>query len=187
MKNLNLRALMLVVLCSGFFMNKSNAQIDVTINPIGLLFENFSVGADFALTENISVEGTIGYGSGDDSDFDFRSIPINVFGKYYFNPKNGADKFYVSAWLRFINRSYEYDDSSVFVFSDYSQTRVGVGFGLGYKVVSKGGFVFDIGLGVGRAFIDNTSFEDEDLGTIEVDWPEIMFAGKLGIGYRFGK
>ena len=55
----------------------------------------------------------------------------------------------------------------------------------GYKAVSRSGIVFDIGFGVGRALIDNTKFESD--GVEETfDWPDIMFTGKLGVGYRFG-
>lgn len=66
------------------------------------------------------------------------------------------------------------------------QSRFGIGVGLGYKVVSSKGIVFDIGLVEGRAFIDNTTYEDDSLGTVEIDWPEIMFMGKLAVGYNFG-
>ncbi len=191
MKTFKLFALLLCL--SAFsFVNKSNAQIDVTINPIGLLFGDLNVGADFVLSENLSIEGTIGIATGsDDAAFNdaeskYFGLPITVFGKYYFNPNNGADKFYIDAWLRFVSRSYNWEGNDADLFVDYSQTRVGGGFGIGYKVVSDGGFVFDIGFGAGRAFIDNTSFEDGSGDQFTVDWPDIMFAGKLGVGYRFG-
>lgn len=186
MKTLNL---LLVVCClTAFsFINQSKAQVDVTLNPIGLLFGDLNAGVDFVLSENFSVEGTIGIGTGDDDfgDAKYFALPITVFGKYYFNPDKGADKFYADAFLRFVTRSVTYDDNSTF-FSDYSQTRVGIGFGIGYKIVSKGGLVFDIGFGAGRAFINNTKFEDSNGNEETLDWPEIMFAGKLGVGYRFG-
>ncbi|MFT5763866.1 MAG: hypothetical protein ACI8X3_001292 [Saprospiraceae bacterium] len=148
------------------------------------------MGADFMISDNLSIEGSIGFTSGkesfgSDDDYKYTGIPITVFGKYYFNPDNGADKFYVDAWLRFVSRTNKYKGSSSTFYGDYSQTRVGIGFGIGYKVVSVGGFVFDIGLGAGRAFIDNTSYDNN--GQQEsFDWPDIMFAGKVGVGYRFG-
>ena len=106
--------------------------------------------------------------------------------KYYFNPKNGSDGFYADVWTRFVSRKFEYNEANSDIYSDFDQKRFGVGFGVGYKTVSKGGFVFDIGFGTGRAIIDNTSYVDEGLERESVDWPNIMFAGKLGIGYRFG-
>jgi len=175
----------------------SQAQIDVTVNPIGILFGNLSVGADIVISDNLSVEPTIGFGaSSTDGDLvgyssKYTSIPISVFGKYYFNPNNGADKFYASVWLRFVSRSVKYSDidpNTLFTIADYSQTRVGGGIGVGYKIVSNGGIVFDIGFGVGRAFINNTKFDTDinEAEAITIDWPDIMFNGKLGVGYRFG-
>jgi len=166
------------------FSHQSQAQIDVTVNPVGLLFGDFSVGADFALSDNISVEPTLGFGGGKTGGAKYRNLPLNVFGKYYFNPDDGADKFYGSVWLRFVNRSYEYEDSGS-LFADYRQTRLGLGFGIGYKIVSGGGFVFDIGFGAGRALYDKTKFDDGGTES-DLDWPDLMFAGKLGVGYRFG-
>lgn len=163
----------------------ANAQIDVTVNPIGLLFGDLSVGADFVLSDVFSVEGTIGIGGGSDdfTNLKWSNIPVTVVGKYYFNPDDGADKFYADAFLRFVSRSYKADGDTNF--SEYSQTRLGLGVGIGYKTVSRGGVVFDIGFGVGRALVDNTKFENNGEETT-VDWPDIMFQGKLGIGYRFG-
>ena len=185
----NVYALMFTLALFGFA-NQAKAQVDVTINPIGLLFGDLNVGFDFVLSDNLSVEGTIGIATGSDDLVDAESkyfgLPITVFGKYYFNPNNGADKFYVDAWLRFVNRSYKWEGDNASSYVDYSQTRVGIGFGIGYKIVSDGNFVFDIGLGAGRALVDNTKYDDGAGNQTTVDWPDIMFAGKIGVGYRFG-
>lgn len=181
MKNLGIVAL---ICCFCAFNQVASAQIDVTVNPLGALFGDISLGADFALSERFSTELTVGFGGDKGGDgtgaYKYRNLGTNVLGKYYFNPNHGADRFYVDAFLRFINRNYDYTDSGSSL-ADYKQNRFGLGVGLGYKVVSNGGFVFDIGIGAGRALIDKTSVD----GTT-IDWPEIMFQGKLGIGYRFG-
>lgn len=179
------RILILALALCSFSFYQANAQTDVTINPIGLLFGDLSVGADFILSDDFSVEGTIGIGGGkeDFANLKWSNIPITVVGKYYFNPQDGADKFYADAFLRFVSRSYKADGETSF--AEYSQTRLGFGLGIGYKTVSRSGIVFDIGFGVGRAFIDNTEYKDENTRA-DIDWPDIMFQGKLGIGYRFG-
>jgi len=87
-------------------------------------------------------------------------------------------------FLRYINRNYEYGETSIL--SDYQQTRMGGGFLFGHKIASNGGFIFDFNLGFGRAFMDNTEFTDPDGETSTIDWPDLMIVGKLGIGYRFG-
>lgn len=161
----------------------SNAQVDVTVNPLGLLFENLAVGADFNLSENTSIEGLIGFGSsGNDDIFGYSSsrISLDAFYKYYFSPNRGCDKFYVGGFARFINRSYNFDDT--ITGTDYKVTRLGIGFGLGYKIVSEGGFVFDINIGFGRALLNNNNADD---GTTVFDWSEFMSLGKFGFGYRF--
>lgn len=182
MRNYSLSVLvMLVGLCS---FQSANAQIDVTANPIGLLFGDLSIGADFGVSENFSVEVALGFGSNKISDVKGSNIGTNVVGKYYFSPNHGADRFYLDAFLRYVHRNWNYDDASGF--ADYSSNRMGIGFGLGYKVVSNGGFVFDIGFGAGRALVDNNKYSDSNGARESVDWPSVMVQGKLGIGYRFG-
>ena len=183
--------LIIAVLALFTLSSTSQAQVDVTINPLGILFGNISVGADIVITENFSVEPTVGFGARTRELLGYKStrIPISVFGKYYFNPNNGADKFYASLWLRYSNRKFEWDETFAGAFNvNYNQTRIGGGLGIGYKVVSSGGVVFDIGFGAGRAFVDNTTFNSDvdDQGLITIDWPALMFNGKLGLGYRFG-
>ena len=181
MKKVTFLVVSLAVLFFGFN-SKAQAQVDVSINPISILWGDITVGADFALSENLSVEGQIGYSSNTTAGAKYTGIPITAFGKYYFNPTRGTDRFYGSVFLRFVSRSYEADDS----FSDYeyTRTRLGAGVGIGYKIVSSGNFVFDIGLGVGRAFVDNTSIKVGNESVV-VDWTDVMFACKLAIGYRF--
>ena len=162
-----------------------SAQVDVTLNPINALWGKYSLGADITLTDNLSVEPTISYLSLGEDDGKYTGVPANLFLKYYFNPNNGADRFYADVWLRYVNRKFEYNAENQDIYSDVTQTRFGVGFGVGYKVVSKGGFVFDIGFGTGRAIVDNNKYLNDELQREDFDWPDIMFAGKLGIGYRF--
>ena len=164
----------------------TQAQVDATINPINAIWGKYSLGADITLSQNLSIEPTISILSKETGDGKYTGIPANLFLKYYFNPSNGADRFYVDVWARYVNRKFDYDPENIEVYSNFDQNRFGVGFGIGYKVVSQKGFVFDIGFGTGRAIIDDTNYTNSDLQRENIDWPEIMFAGKLGIGYRFG-
>jgi hypothetical protein len=180
MKNLGILTLFLAFMGLS---QTSQAQIDVTVNPIGILFGDLSAGVDFAVSEKFSVEAQVGFG-GDKggegtSAYKYRNLGTTGLAKFYFNPNRGADRFYVDGFVKFINRNYDYTDDNFF--SDYKQNRLGIGAGLGYKVVSGGGFVFDINIGGGRALLDKTSVD----GTT-IDWPDIIVTGKLGIGYRFG-
>ena len=161
----------------------AQAQVDLTLNPIGILFGGINVGADFGVSENFSIEATLGYGSNKILDVQGTNIPVIATGKYYFSPKQGADRFYADAFLRYMNRQWNYDDNTNQL--DYTSNRFGIGFGVGYKVVSKGGFVFDVNLGGGRVLFEQNVFEGN--GEQEtVNWPDLIIQGKLGIGYRFG-
>lgn len=173
----------LMALCLLGF-QEANAQIDLTVNPVGALFGDFNIGADFGLSRNFSVEAQVGVGINKIADVKGFNIPVNVVGKYYLSPNRGADRFYVDAFLRFINRNWNYNAGSGN--ADYTSTRIGIGFGLGYKIVAAKGFVFDIGLGAGRALVTNNKFRDSNGNQQELDWPNVMIIGKFGIGYRFG-
>jgi len=116
--------LSLLCSCSIFILN---AQVDVKINPIALLFTGVQVGADFSLQENSSIDADI-------------IIVDDVFystlaGKYYFNPKIRSDGFHIGG----------------FIAAGNEDIGVGVGFLGGYKWLSNTGKVlFELGLGVGR-------------------------------------
>jgi hypothetical protein len=170
---------LIVLFCATFLITqKGFAQVDVSVNPIGILFGNLSVGADFAVNENFSVEGTIGFGAKNRDLYKTSDLQVSTIGKYYFNPEEGADKFYIDAFLTFINRNYRGDEST---FADFKSTRFGLGFGIGYKILNRRGFMFEIGGGLGRALYDKTSILNTD-----IEWQPIIGYGKLGIGWRFG-
>ena len=172
--------------CSASFFCIS--QVDATLAPIGLLWGDFSLSADYCFNENLSAEFGAGFGSRtqDSSAFDqgYTSTNLNFQGsvKYYFSPNQGGDGVYAGGFLRSINRNIDYSDNLI---SSYDQSRIGAGVLLGTKRVSYSGFVFDINLGAGRAFFDETTFEDEDGGSLVIDWPDLMITGRLGLGYRF--
>lgn len=168
------------------------AQVDLTTNPVNLIFGNINAGADFGIKENFSLEANVAYSKGDYWGLvDKReTIPVNLIGKYYFNPKNGADGFYVDAFTRFVNRSitatYKGDNENIPDEVNYTRNQLGLGVGLGFKVVSQKGFVFDIGTGIGRAV-----YHKDKLNVSEQDYkiPSLIKAMgyfKIGLGYRFG-
>ncbi len=172
--------------------SKVQAQVDVTTNPISLLFGNINAGADFRIKKNFSIEANAAYSRGDywglvDSR---ETVPVNLVGKYYFSPKHGADGFYVDAFTRFVNRNiqatYNGGDANEPTTINFSRMQVGLGFGLGFKVVAPKGFVFDIGTGIGRALYshDKIKVSEEDYKVPELI--RTMGYFKIGVGYRFG-
>lgn len=182
----------LAIIFSAAFATKTSAQVDVTTSPIGLLFGNINAGADIKIKENFSIEVNAAYSKGDYWGLvDKReTVPVNLIGKYYFSPKHGADGFYADIFTRFVNRSieasYQGGDADKPTTINFSRTQVGLGFGLGFKVVSQKGFVFDIGTGIGRALY---SHDKINVSEQDYDIPELirtMGYLKIGVGYRFG-
>lgn len=180
------------VACCFAIITKAQAQVDVTASPIALLFADVNVGADFKITPNFSLGATAGYGRGDlwglvDSR---ETVPVNVVGKYYFWPKQGADGFYADVFSRFVNRSitasYKGDNENIPDKVNFSRTQVGLGFGLGFKVVSQRGFVFDIGTGIGRAVYSHDKINVSEQDYKIPEFIRTMGYFRIGLGYRFG-
>lgn len=180
------RIIILALAAFSFTAYQANAQVDLTLNALGIIFGGTQVGADFGINEDLSAELSLGYNSSRDDDRSqkYTSIPVQVLGKYYFNPDDGADKLYVGLLLRMANRSYTNDGDSAF--AELSQSRFGAGIGFGYKSVSRSNVVFDFGLTLGRVLSDSTKYEGEDGLQEEISIPGIIFGLRAGVGYRFG-
>ncbi len=140
MKKLTLLSLLVL------FVGRINAQTEIKISPAALLFEVVAISVETAVTSSIGMEADAIFGQ---EDFRF-----NINGKFYFNPKSRIDGFHVGAFLGNVG-----DTESV-----------GLGFLVGYKILSKKRLLFEAGLGLGRSFDDG-----------------IVGYGKLHLGYRFGK
>lgn len=186
-----MKKVIFALFCFAFlgFSQTSTAQIDATISPLGLLFGgDISLSADFAVQENFSINVRSGYGNTDwtigGSGFEVDAVPLTVAGRYYFNPKRGADGFAVDIFLRHVYRNMTAGAGSNN--ADAVWNRGGLGFGISYKAVSKGNFVFDIGTGVGRSIWDSVNYGTEgNQEDFSAKWLPLAYA-RIGIGYRFG-
>lgn len=181
-----MKKFLFVLLMTTTFTIVSNAQVDVTVNPIGLLFGNFNGGADIGLSNDLSVEPRIGLTFGDNTvdgiEFSSFGFSLGALGKYYFNPSDGCDKWHIGPYLDFSNSTLSADNED-----NVTWTRFGVGLYTGYKWVSSRNIVFDLGFGAGRNFVnefDDGSGDDFDLS--EIPFLNINLTGKLAVGYRFG-
>ncbi len=159
------------------------AQTDVSINPIGLLFRNIGVSLERPLFENIGLEGTANFNFNSykalGNDFNSNGFGLRALGKYYFKPEKGLDRFNIGPYARIGYNSINFTGDNVKNF------RFAIGFYAGYKWVSKGNIIFELGLGIGRAFVNKYSSNDASFNSH--DWPGFNLdgTGKLAIGYRF--
>ena len=171
------------------FTFKIQAQTELKINPIGLLFSSPDLSAEFAVAENIGVEPFLGVTflklTVDGDGYKSNGLNYGVNGKYYFNPEKGIDKFYAGIYMRGGKSKYTGQGSNSG--DSFSHNYFGVGLSLGYKWVSRQNIVFDLGAGVGRKFLNkytDASSSNVDLSGITLLNLDGFF--RFGVGYRFG-
>lgn len=188
------RFILLTIICFIaliFFEKESSAQIDLKINPIGLLFSNPDLSAEFILSENMGVEAKLGFQYGKITQLllDYRrgGFTIAPNFRYYFNPDENCDKFYAGIYTKFASTNLKYGTEGDFDFSSYKNTRLAIGFMAGFKWVANSGLVFDINTGIGRALLNNNTSDILDDFALDLLNPfNIDFIGTIGIGYRIG-
>lgn len=173
---------LLILACGLMLSSTLSAQLEVKANPLGLLFGNFNALVEKGISDNFGVEGQIGLVIRDNDlgsiNYDYNAFNIGAAGKYYLNPREGWDRFYVGGYLRFNTGSWEAEDGSTS--EGISSTRLSLGLLVGQKWVSEGGFVFEIGAGAGRALIND--IDDETLEDLLFDLDILL---RLAVGYRF--
>ena len=179
--------IVLSLFCAFIF--KIQAQTELKINPLGLLFSSPDLSVEFAVAENIGIEPFIGVSflklTVDGDGYKSNGIGYGVNGKYYFSPDKGIDKFYAGIYMRGGNSKYTGQGSNSG--DSFSRNYFGVGLSLGYKLVSRQNIVFDIGIGIGRKFLNkysNASSSSVDISTIPLLNLDGFF--RFGLGYRFG-
>lgn len=159
------------------------SQTDISVNPIGLLFKSIDASIEQSLSENFGLEGSANFNFNSYSvlgdDLKSNGFGIRALGKYYFKPERGTDKFHIGPYARVGYNSIDYSRDKV------SNFRFAIGFYAGYKWVSQKNIIFEIGLGLGRAFLNKYSSDDSSFNIN--DWPSFALdgTGKLAIGYRF--
>ncbi len=157
------------------------AQFELRSNPLRIFIGNPNLSLDYHISKDISVELLAGLDSGFDSNIASFSnsfqkknaYQLRLVGKYYYNSKRGADK-----WFSSIIASHKRakGDSSIFSLTsgstsnfEFVQNSVNIGFGLGYKWISYKGFVLELSTGyvsslfVSRSRLDNNTVTTDHL------------------------
>lgn len=170
----------LILACGLMLSTTLSAQLEVKANPLGLLFGSFNALVETGISDNFGLEGQLGFVSRNSDlgvdEWTFNAFNIGAAGKYYLNPREGWDRFYVGGYLRFNTGTWGLDDST----DDVTSTRLALGIIFGQKWVADSGFVFELGAGAGRALINN--IDDVDLDGLLFDLDIII---RLAVGYRF--
>lgn len=119
------------------FNSRTNAQIEVKVNNIGSLLGVFMGVFEIPVNENFGLETELIFitnekriGGG-----------ILLHGKYYFDPVEGNDKFYVGMMSGGFGTE---------------EVTAGFGFEVGYKWLGKRNVIFEMGFGGGRVTAGTT-------------------------------
>ncbi|MBV6439919.1 MAG: DUF3575 domain-containing protein [Haliscomenobacteraceae bacterium CHB4] len=171
--------------------NRIYAQVDVQINPVGILFSSINVTAELGVSEDFGIEGGLDYDfqNFDIGDFDYRNnaIGFRAIGKYYFRPEDGIDRWTIGAYARYITGTASTSGDAGNDREEVKNTKFAFGFYTGYKWVSQKNVVFELGLGIGRNFVRTYEYEDgSEVDTSDIPLLNIDLLGRLSLGYRFG-
>ncbi len=161
--------LILSVICLAIGVNAS-AQHDIKMDFAGFVIGQYGILYENVLSPSMSVGGDINYHvleleAGDD-DFEYSGLNIVPEFRFYFNPVDGADGFYVGPYLKYkrvTSNDFGYVNSeNIFKEGERTSTGLAFGLGMGKKWVSDAGFIFETYFGFGRYIMENESYENNE-------------------------
>lgn len=187
-----------VVLAALVLFISVNAQaqsipIEVKINPIGTLFGDPDLSAEFIVTDQIGIEPTFIVSTGNRSllgqEYNRTGLGGMLAGKYYFNPQRGGDRFNVGLYAKYKANQYKLDVVDQ-INSEINAKRVALGFMAGSKFISDNNILFEFSFGLGRTVYKDAEGGNQDQDAIN----ELLdlfvfkydFVGRIAVGYRFG-
>lgn len=185
MKNYVIAVLMLFAIVGAEAQNetikKNNlGQNEVKLNAVFLLFGSIEPSYERNLSEQSSV-GISAFIPFDDKNFDMDlKYYISPYYRIFFGKKYAAG-FFLEGFGMLNSMEQKFYTSSVdghYSYWDEDVTDFALGFGLGGKWVTSGGFVFEVNGGIGRNFFNTNNSDYYDYSPI---------VGKFGfnLGYRF--
>lgn len=181
---------LLALLFAAGLAGVANAQVDVSINPVGILFSSIDLSAESGFGTDFGIEAAVGYDfqnwKFDDVKYRNNAFSTRLIGKYYFNPRDGRDRFHVGPYVRFSHGTATVSDENNSA-EDVVNTKLAIGFYVGQKWVSRKNVIFELGLGMGRKLLRTYEYEDGTKASTD-DIPLLNFDifGRFSIGYRFG-
>ncbi|MBJ7880044.1 DUF3575 domain-containing protein [Gelidibacter salicanalis] len=153
---------------------------ELKLNAVFLLFGSFEPSYEYNLTEQSSI-GVSAFLPFDETNFEMDiNYYISPYYRIFFGRKYAAGFFLEGfGMLNSIEQKlYITSTEGNYNYRDEDVTDFALGFGVGGKWVTTGGFVFEVNGGIGRNFFNTNSSEYYDYSPI---------VGKFGfnLGYRF--
>lgn len=177
--------------------------VELKTRPLSLLFKTLNLSFEKQINKTISAELSANYLWGNpfprlftsyDDAYKLKLTGLNgnLNFRYYINDSSkGMDRFYTGAYMAGGSRKVSFTDISVTPNETESARldRFAIGFLLGYKIVSKENKIsFDFTGGLGRAFLNKTTYISENSSVSEEEFTgPYSIDGFLNfrIGYRF--
>jgi len=174
-------------------------EIELKYTPLGFVYGSPSFPVEFIFSEKFSIEVKPRFlyknsrmnslfGSSADS---FKMLSILAMPKFYLKPRETCDRFYMSAYLKFLHVSINREDEFVTTFAEdnpnYSFSTFNIGALIGFKKITPNGLIIDFNAGLGLPVLRNIKYDvlgsTSTLGGIE----NLMIdaVGTFGFGYRF--
>ncbi len=196
MRNFRFTALLLVAF--SLVSLRSSAQHEVKTNVLGLIFNQFGLTYEYVLDDNMGIVGSLAYFTPPSSfSYDYQAISFTPEFRYYFNPDEDADGYFVGGYLKYRNTTTdEYPGIDTTGFGSFrlvKQTTNGVALGIttGRKWVTRSGFMFETWVGFGRyLFVSETygdDYEPNDFDNATDDLPAWDIRLGATVGWRFGR
>ncbi len=184
------KTLLVVVLVFNFV--TTVAQVEVKLNPFGLLFGSPDLSGEYFVAPRFGTELTLSaemgkYTTLSSDNFNPRKSGFGVMasGKYYFNPSEDkpCSGFYAGVYIRM--KDFKVTDSNN-DFDAFNRSIIGTGFLLGQKWVSSNGMMYELVGGLGRTLSEKNEFINNQ-GTVDTDDTKLGIDGilRFSIGYRF--
>ncbi|MFH1416199.1 MAG: DUF3575 domain-containing protein [Elusimicrobiota bacterium] len=183
MKKAALIGLLVISLC-GQSVLAVQKQHSITTNVGSLALGLINVEGNYALKENLSATGGLGFSSYDSSDWDYSLLNINIGLRYYWT-KKAVNGWYISPFLGFTNINAEYTEPITEITADATASSINYGGLVGYQSIWNNGVTFDLGFGMQMITIPSidvtvggtTKTGDEISATLPII--------KLSLGYAF--
>ncbi len=177
------------------FVSVSNAQVEIKVNPVGLIFSQPDVSLEFVVKEKIGIElsNIFVYGNvplsglllgGPEFRLSKSGYRIRFSGKYYFSPKVRGAGAYAGAYFGPRNLLVSGDRSAYGFDPGYKLSAFSVGLLGGYKHIFESGLLIDLQVGLGYGF-NSTLILNDSNNTNEIAVIGVEGIRAVSIGYRF--
>ncbi len=147
---------------------------ELRLNVTNFIISNaFTVDYERLITDESSVGVSLLVGLGNSDNFDsFRNFELTPYYRQFFSKKY-ARGFFIEGFASVLNREDVFFDFDIEETRD--NTNVALGISVGGKFLSRGGFVAEVFVGVGRTLLDNDDFF----------FGNVIARGGISLGYRF--